>query len=517
MKKFRLLLLVSSLLAMTGMFTACNTEVADNYPTPEVTLTPGEVGENSISFTVNITDAEDCYYWVVEGSADVEQPELDMSKASTLDPQLELPFEQVVTKTGLKAGAEYVIYALAKNFGHSAYATPITMVPGAVIPYPTVAAVADEEEVFEDGFTVFVTTADAEEAAWLVVPKYTEGVTADKVFTDGTALTELNQADVLVEVTGLEPGVSYDFYVAAKNQGKATLSDPVGVTTLAPKAPVIEAYFDTLMMTQDLSQIGLPGILAIVSSSATGDMAQLVMFDVTSNPYLGYIAAGDYAAVTGSIDTMTALPTVSCIFCDPTYTQFMVGETLYAPIGKEGTDEYGNPYGVNVMTAMPDEDDNYLTFNLAAIDENGNETMIVGAYMGPLGYQVTVQAYPFNLDDWGFTSFTKSVSGNTVTLTSTSVNGDFVLVLQTEGGVIDGAAFTAGEGGNMTGGYVSYLEGAPETFAFTSGRISFEKVDDNGNYKLIVSTRGGDWLMQSQSGAYKIDALEYDITITDAQ
>lgn len=516
MKKFRLLLLVSSLLAMTGMFTACNTEVADNYPTPEVTLTPGEVGENSISFTVNITDAEDCYYWVVEGAADVEQPELEMDSASTLDPQLDLPFEQVVTKTGLKAGVEYAIYALAKNFGHSSYATPITMVPGAAIPYPTVAAVADEE-VFEDGFAVFVTTANAEEASWLVVPKYTEGVTADKVFADGTALAELNKEDVYVEVTGLESGVSYDFYVAAKNQGKVTLSDPVGVTTLAPEAPVIEVYFDTLMMTQDLSQMGLPGIMTILSSSTADVAANLVMFDVVTNPYAGYLAAGDYAAVTGSIDTMTALPAVSCIFCDPTYTNFYADGKTYFPIAKEGTDEYGNPYGVNVMTAMPDEDNNYLTFNLAAVDEAGNEVMIVGAYMGPLGYQLTVQAYPFNLNDWSFTNFTKKVEGNIVTLTSTSVSGDFVMVLQTEGGVIDGAAFTAGEGGNMTGGYVSYIEGAPETFAFTSGRISFEKVDDNGNYKLIVSTRGGDWLMQSQSGAYKIDALEYDITITDAQ
>ncbi len=501
---------------MTGMFTGCSTNLEDEYPKPTVSLTAGEVTENSISFTVNVTGAEDCYYWVVKAAEATEELELEISDASVLDPQLDLPFEQVVTKSNLASGTEYVVYALVKNFAHSAYAQSITMTTGAAIPAPTVKVVADEEMVFEDGFAVFVTTTDAQKASWLVVPKYTEGVTADKVFTDGTALTELNK-ETLVEVTGLEPGTDYDFYVAAENQGKVVLSEVVGVTTLAPAAAVFEISLDTLMMTQDLSQMGMPGIMTILSSSTSDVAANLVLFDVASNPYAGYIAQGFYSSVGGAIDTMTALPTVSCLFCDPMYTNFVIDDTTYFPVAKEGTDEYGNPYGVEVLTVMPDEDNNMLSFNLAVVDEAGNEAFIVGSYIGPLGYQVSVAAYPFNLDDWGYTKFTRTVEGTTVTLTSSSINGNFVITLATDDGVIDGKAFTAGEGGNMTGGYVSYLEGAPEYFTFTSGRIMFEKVDDNGNYTLVVSTRGGDWVMQGESSAYKIDALDYAITITDAQ
>ena len=145
--------------------------------------------------------------------------------------------------------------------------------------------------------------------------------------------------------------------------------------------------------------------------------------------------------------------------------------------------------------------------------------------MYPLGYQVTPTTYPMNLEVWNFTNFTLKQNGDVVTLKSTSINGDFVMVLNTNGGVFDnsqGAYFEAGEGGNMTGGYYSYVEG-PEEFLFVSGRIAFEKVDDAGNYILHVSRSRAQmevpgWILVGESGAYEVEAPEegYRITITPA-
>ena len=524
MKKFRLLLIVASLLLLVCPFTACTSSDepcdCEYCVEPTISLTAGEVTENSITFTLTATGADDVYYWVLPQGADASV--LEINKATLLDSKVAETLTQEVTVSSLAASSSYTIYALASNFAYDTYAEPLTMTVGVAIPYPVVTVALDEEEVYEDAFLAFVTVENAQKASWLVVPKYTEGVTAAQVFEQGVAIEDSfvgadgAPAEIAIVVEDLVGGTSYDFYAAAENLGKVTLSQVVSVTTLAPEAPVLEVYFDTLMSGTDINSVlGLPGMWITISSSATGDMAQLMLFDFVQSPYSGFLA-GDYYALSGSFDAGT-IPSAACLLADPGYTQFLVGGNLYAAVGDKGVDEDGNPYGVNIMTTMPDADNNLISFNIPVVDETGKELLLVGQYMGPMGYQIAAAAYPFNLNDWHFTNFTKTVEGNTVTLKSTNNNGDFIMVLQTEGGVIDGAAFTAGEGGNMTGGHISYLEGAPETFAFTSGRISFEKVDDNGNYKLIVSTRGGDWIMQGQSVSYKIEALEYDITITDAQ
>lgn len=66
MKKFRLLLVMSSLLALVCSFTACSTDLADNYPTISVEVTPGETTASSIAFTIKAQGADDIYYWVVK-------------------------------------------------------------------------------------------------------------------------------------------------------------------------------------------------------------------------------------------------------------------------------------------------------------------------------------------------------------------------------------------------------------------------------------------------------------------
>ena len=523
MKKFRLLLAMSSLLALVCSFTACSTDVADNYPTITVSVEAGTTSDASATFTIKANGADDIYYWVYPTPAEGEENyELLIEKGTYLDASVDTPFEQEITKTGLNATTEYNVHVFAKNFAHSAYANPIkvtTIAAPLPIPAPVIKSVVVEEaEITETSFLAFVTVEGGSKASYLVVPKYTAGVTAAKVFADGVAITDKLEGEVAVTVEGLNPGTDYEFYVAADNQGSLTLSNPVAVSTLVPQTPVVEMYFDELMQSQNLADlVGLPGIYAQVRSSATGAMATLFLVDYSSPQYAGYLTAGDYPALSGSFDSGN-VPQTSCLLADPAYTAFVDAEHEYYVVGDLPANDEGVVYGVNVMTTMPDGDTNLLSFNLAAKDENGNDYIIQGEYLGPLGYSAAVAAYPFNLNDFGFKTFNATTEGNVVKLKSTSINGDFEMILQTENGQWLDTAFVAGEGGNLTGGFTSYLEGAPETFVFTSGRISFSKGEGENAYILNVSTRGGDWVMQGQTGAYLIDAPEdgYAITVNVA-
>ena len=537
MKKFRLLLMMSSLLALVCSFTACSTDIAERYPTISVEVTTGAVTANSVTFTVTAEGADEIYYWVAKAAEAVvaegevaPDTKLLIEKGTYLDAQTDLPFSQEVVETGLAPTTEYKIYVYAENFAHHAYATPASATTTEVVAVvvPTVEVVISEASVAAREFTASVTTTNAQKGAWMVVPKYTEGVTAAKVFAEGTAMTtaELNDAIDIV-VSALEPLTEYDFYVAVENDGVQVLSD---VATATTTAPVVELYFgsDALLQSYDLNDIiGIPGVWVTLMDSATGAAANLFMYDFSSYPENpGYMMGGDYPALSGSFDN-GQLPEQSCLLADPGYTMFadLVTGEEYTVLGDMGTDSFGSVYGVNLLTVMPDADNNMLTFNVPALDSKGEFVVIQGQYTGPLGYQVTPTTYPMNLEVWNFTNFTLKQNGDVVTLKSTSINGDFVMVLNTDGGVFDnsqGAYFEAGEGGNMTGGYYSYVEG-PEEFLFVSGRIAFEKVDDAGNYILHVSRSRAQmevpgWILVGESGAYEVEAPEegYRITITPA-
>ena len=523
MKKFRLLLVMSSLLALVCSFTACSTDLADNYPTISVEVTPGETTASSIAFTIKAQGADDIYYWVVKTAAEGEEdnPELNIKKGTYLDASMDTPFEQLVEKTGLAEKTEYNVYVYAKNFSHDAYATPIKLTTGeaVVIATPTVKVVLDPASATETSFDAFVTTENAQKASWLVLPKYTAGVNAAKVFAEGTAITEkLNEGEVAVTVEGLEPGTDYDFYVAVDNEGVQVLSEVASVSTVEPSTPVITVAFSELADSKNLvdAAAGLPGMYVMVANPETNDMANLFMYDLTNYPdYAGYLSSGDYPALTGSLDA-GQLPQASCLLADPSYTNFTIGGVEYYPVGDLGATKEGLVYGLNITTVMPDEDNNLITFNVPVVDAAGNEYIIQGEYMGPLGYVAQIQSYPFELTQWGFKEFTATTEGNVVTLKSTSLNGDFVMNLHTKDGNWLDTGFVAGEGGTLTGGFTSYVEGAPETFSFISGRISFEKGAGENEYVLNVSSKAGDWIMQGQSGAYTIVVPEseyYDVKI----
>ena len=56
--------MMSSLLALVCSFTACNTDIADRYPTIKLEVAAGAVTANSVTFTVTAEGADEIYYWV---------------------------------------------------------------------------------------------------------------------------------------------------------------------------------------------------------------------------------------------------------------------------------------------------------------------------------------------------------------------------------------------------------------------------------------------------------------------
>ena len=81
MKKFRLLLIVASLLLLVCPFTACTSSDepcdCEYCVEPTISLTAGEVTENSITFTLTATGADDVYYWVLPQGADASVLEIN--------------------------------------------------------------------------------------------------------------------------------------------------------------------------------------------------------------------------------------------------------------------------------------------------------------------------------------------------------------------------------------------------------------------------------------------------------
>ena len=406
------------------------------------------------------------------------------------------------------------------------------------VPAPTVAVTLDEASVAQDGFTVSVVTTDAEKAAWLVVAQGTEAVTAENVFAEGTEIPAetLNVAEVpaVVVVTELEAATAYDFYVAVENKGKQVLSEVVSVTTAEiPAAPVVEFYADETMgsgaceMSMNLAEmIGAPGHYLVLAS--TNGLAQLMMLDYDFASFgcesYSYLTGHHYPLAKGSFNEMQ-FPTTSCLMVDPGYTNFGIGEVTYYPIVPESaTDAEGNPYGVTVTTMVPQGTDlNLLEFNIPAVtelDDEGNPVgevvVIKGQYMGSLQYQLSKPSYPFNLKQFGFTTFEAVQEGNQVILTSQSVaNGDFKMYLDLSHneGVLaneDGVLYMAGEGNNLNGYYWSAIDDA--TFLFTEGGFLLYTTETPNVYTLEVGARRG-WKMEGQNYGYDIEADTYTITI----
>ena len=395
---------------------------------------------------------------------------------------------------------------------------------------PTVALTLEAEEVYEDAFMAFAATTDAEKASWLVVNHGTEGVTADSVFANGTEIPadQLNgEEPAMIIVEDLEPATEYDLYVAVQNKGKKVLSEPLHVTTAeaAPQYPVVELYFTECANALNLSQAGAPGHMFTLNNADYTAMMNIIIVDRSNAENYSYISTNFYPSVTCANGEMgmPVWPTGSGVVCNPAYSSASVYDAAtdsvkdYYFVGNQGEE-----YGVDVITLMPDTDNNMFTFNLLAttsVDDNGNpngELVVVqGSFTGPLGYPVEVgpTAIDFDLQEWGYTNFEATKEGNVVRLRKSSPQGDFVINLTTTGETManaEGVLYTV-EDENLSGYYFDPLDEVD--YNFSAGGFTLTTTDTPGTYTLEVGERRG-WSFAGGNKLFNVVPKSYTVTIT---
>ena len=405
---------------------------------------------------------------------------------------------------------------------------------GGEVKAPTVNLTLNVEEVYEDAFMAFAATTDAEKASWKVVNHGMEGVTAESVFAEGTEIPadQLNgEEPAMILVEDLEASTKYDLYVAVENKGKKVLSEPLTVTTAeaAPAFGTVVEFNPVMCSGQNLAQmIGSPGHWLTLMSEDNNMMMQIMIVDCTvDGSEYQYLSGQVYPAVTAGTTEMGApeIPEVSSVVCNPMFSNLYVYDeasdtgVTYLFKGEAGTDKDGKPYGVEIITKMPEEDDNMITFNLVAyaVDEDGNtvegEVLITGSYKGSMGYPAAAAPIEFDLEEWGYTNYKATVEGTKVTLLSGGPSGDFKIVVDTKNyngelASADGNLYVVGD--NLEGYFFDPLDFAE--YNFTEGGFVLSYGEAANTFKLEVGDRRG-WKMAGGTKQFSITPKVYTITV----
>lgn len=398
---------------------------------------------------------------------------------------------------------------------------------------PTVVVNLEEGSVTATSFFATVVTTDAEEAAWMTTEHGATAPEAAAVFENGTALALPEGGPAFIQADGLTPETHYDLYVAVSNGDNKVVSDVVCVTTLAaevvpptPAVQVIEWYAmaDPMpaaakgesALLQD-HNFQLPGHFLYLSGYDWSDEEEdfvyarganlfMVDFDFANEGLEScvYLTSHHYPVVSAGV----SLPTASCLVAD--MSMFTVGDKEYYVVAPETeTDADGNPYGVTVMSyCAMGMDMNQLLLNVPAVDSEGNPVVIVGQYVGALGYNLaggggapSKMEEDLNLDTWRITNFTgKADKENNLLVLKANGGGGFLTLNLWLGE--DGAKEWANADGVVWNAQVDELDQpmGPLTGVFdndpyyctaTTGGFTLYTTETEGQYLLVPHRNGG--------------------------
>lgn len=485
---------------------------------PTVSVEAVEADITTLYFRVTSTNAAEVKWLAVLPDTKVTAEKV-LAEGVALDAK-DLNKTVMVKAEGLNDYTAYDIYAVAKSEERIAFSTSITM--RTLMAPPTVALEA--AEVGADYANVYVTTELAEEVKWAYAPHGYEGVTAELVYSAGSALAaEQLNTKALVEITGFKPETSYDVYAVAKRGDHLILSDALVITTEAAGLKELTVQFDMVDTMMDPAMHGIPNFFYIIlANSTTFDMASLPIYDLAGNSYLdGFYPVLDNP--TGAEPKFVAQADMN------------VGAACFIIGGEEyyllpGADNDGVPYGIQFMTTMGQgEDNNLISLNLllATVDDEGGlvpaATLVGDCYMGPLGYSGAGAMQQTERDLSSFKEYKMTVSedGNFVTLKGDNYMGSVVFEFATYGAPLEGANNGQNysiEQGSLSGYYWEPLD--DWTFIFKSGNLYIEKVEGKENtYKFTMSSRRGG-LVAEMSQPTALQAVftpldtEWEVTIT---
>ncbi|MBQ8272125.1 MAG: hypothetical protein IJZ09_03865 [Tidjanibacter sp.] len=277
-----------------------------------------------------------------------------------------------------------------------------------------------------------------------------------------------------------------------------------------PDAGLAGELYNTVNL---LETIGMPGWQFYFGTS-NGDTALMSFLEMTNAGYVpGALPSGtDYLLLNN--------PSQSCVIAIPGYTEFNIGGKYYEAVQPEtATDANGRPYGVNVVTMMPDMDINMITFYIPVMDKEGNMYVVDGCYQGILNYPANSKpTQQLDLDVYSLTNFNAVLEGNMAVLTARSNNGVLTLTISNWGEPFadeEGVLYVAGDNllqaswvldDGFDYGVYEMVESEE-----ANGRMVLTTTDEFGVYTMTFSSRAP-LTLEGEDRNFEL-ASEFTVTI----
>lgn len=317
MKKF---LLTLSALSMALFFIGCSdneTDEVKTYPDAVVELTAGEATFESLSFTLETSEASEVAWTIQKSDATAPDAAAVLANGTKVEANKTLNLKA----EALEAETAYTIYAAANNADKSkaTLATvEMTTVAAPVVPEATGKIVINDDEVTETMITFHVTTENVVAASYNVVASelVTDEITAELILSEegGYPLgeEELNTTVSLIQRRGIQAATEYTIFLAYKGEDAEAKMVSATVTTPGSPAPTnivfeateIDIFVDDLYGETIVTMVGEEYKLSVTLNVAnSSELVNQEFWTAPAEGEVGILAANlmnlDNSAVDG--------------------------------------------------------------------------------------------------------------------------------------------------------------------------------------------------------------------------
>lgn len=321
MKKF---LLTLSALSMALFFIGCSENETDGvktYPDAVVELTAGEATFESLSFTLETSEASEVAWTIQKSDATAPDAAAVLANGTKVEANKTLNLKA----EALEAETAYTIYAAANNADKSkaTLATvEMTTVAAPVVPEATGKIEIKDDEITETKITFYVTTENVVAASYNVVASelVTDEITAELILSEegGYPLgeEELNTTVSLIQRRGVQAATEYTIFLAYKGEGEDAEAKMVSATVTTPGSPApapaniifeateIDIFVDDLYGETIVTMVGEEYKLSVTLNVAnSSELVNKEFFTAPAEGEVGILAANimnlDNSAVDG--------------------------------------------------------------------------------------------------------------------------------------------------------------------------------------------------------------------------
>lgn len=208
MKKFKLLTVLFSLVAIISASTSCKKETPSVVPT--IDLQVSGTTENSISVSISAQNATSVKYIYIIGNELTTEAADIMANGTSFD----FGSEQTLTISELESNTTYTIAAAAENDGTLSQVAKVQATTSEQIPEPTISI--SDVQTTHNTITFTVTSANGDSAKWLTVKKGSREVSIEDIFNHGQEF-ETNTT-VTITAQELDSETEYQVYAGIKNE-----------------------------------------------------------------------------------------------------------------------------------------------------------------------------------------------------------------------------------------------------------------------------------------------------------